>query len=66
MVGKVFSILVVAVAVLLAALYVVLPTERLQDIVYFVRFFDVMIPVLAVGALIKYICCCNKNSKCDN
>ncbi len=35
-----------------------------------IRFFDIMIPVLAVGALIKYLmgdsCCQNKQNSCDH
>ncbi|MBS0359458.1 MAG: hypothetical protein JSS53_09330 [Proteobacteria bacterium] len=58
MVGKVFTILVVLIAVVMAFLGVVLPLDRLHDYMFFMRFFESMIPVLAVGALIKYLCTC--------
>lgn len=28
------------------------------------RFFDVALPILAVGALLKYLCCCPGKSHC--
>ena len=62
-VRKVFSIAVVVLAVVLAVLYVTLPTDRLQSVVVFVRFFDVMLPILAAGALIKYIFCCGSHNQ---
>jgi hypothetical protein len=30
----------------------------------FARFFDVALPILAVGALLKYLCCCPRKSHC--
>ncbi len=30
--------------------------EKLAAIIYISHFFDIMLPVLAVGALIKYLC----------
>ncbi len=56
MCNKVFAIIVILIALILAALATLWPQERLADIIYVSRFFDVMIPVLAVGALIKYLC----------
>ena len=58
--GKIFSTVVVIIALVLAVLASVWPQERLADIIYVSRFFDVMLPVLGVGALIKYLCCCGK------
>jgi hypothetical protein len=54
----VFSVL----AIILAILAVSLPAEKLMPIINISRFFEVMIPVLAVGALVKYIWtwCCEK------
>ena len=56
MLGKILTTLVILVAIILGLLASFWPEERLQDIVYVSRFFDIMIPVLAVGALIKYLC----------
>ena len=57
---KIFAVIVIAIALILAILATVWPQERLSDIIFVSRFFDVMIPVLAVGALIKYLCGCKK------
>ena len=40
--------------------------QSLAYIIYVSRFFDVMIPVLAVGALIKYLMCGCCNCGCHN
>lgn len=61
---KIFSIVIIVIALVLAILATVWPQDRIADIIYISRFFDVMIPILAVGALIKYLCCCGKN-KCQ-
>jgi len=55
---RVFIFATIAIALILAVLVSVWPQERLTDVIYVSRFFDVMLPVLAVGALIKYLCCC--------
>jgi|688.fasta_scaffold206042_2 hypothetical protein len=61
-----FAIFFVAIALLLALLASVLPQGQLTSIVYFSRFFDIMLPVLAVGALIKYLFTLNKScAVCD-
>lgn len=63
MVGKVFVIVIVIVAIIVGILGVVLPADRLHDLLIIVKFFDVMLPILAVGALIKYLCCCKNKDK---
>ena len=57
---KVLVVLVILIALALALLATFWPQARLADIIYITRFFDVMLPVLAVGALIKYLCTCDK------
>ena len=54
---KIFPILVVVVAVLMAVLVSVLPPRPhiVSDLMLLTRFFDVMLPILAVGALVKYL-----------
>ena len=59
---KLFSFGVIAIAVVLAVLASFWPQQRLADIIYISRFFDVMLPVLAVGALVKYLTCCSQGS----
>lgn len=64
MCSRVFAIVVVIIAVLLAFFASILPQNQLTGIVYFSRFFDIMLPILAVGALIKYLFCF-KQGRCD-
>jgi len=45
--------------------------KALSYVIFASRFFDVMIPILAVGALLKYLlchkgCCCGEGSKKDS
>jgi hypothetical protein len=56
MCGRLLAIIFIGLALLLAILASILPQDKLTSIIYISRFFDVMIPVLAVGALIKYLC----------
>ncbi|MBT4804445.1 MAG: hypothetical protein HON78_05575 [Legionellales bacterium] len=56
----------IGLALLVAILVSVLPKEQLIYLINITRFFEVMIPILAVGALFKYLCsgdasCCNKD-----
>lgn len=53
---KIIAYTTIVAAVLLAILASTLSADKLGGIVFFVKFFEVMIPVLAVGALIKYLC----------
>lgn len=62
MCGKLYTWVVVLVALIFAVLAIALPLDRLHDFVLIMRFFETMIPVLAVGALIKYICCGSSNN----
>jgi hypothetical protein len=62
--GKIWALIVIVVAVVLAILLFALPHTDSRGIIGAVNFFNIMIPVLGVGALIKYLCCCNKKS-CD-
>lgn len=62
MYNKVWAIVIIVIALIIAILASVWPQERLSDIIYVTRFFDVMLPILAAGALIKYIVC---GSKCS-
>lgn len=65
---KVISTVVIIVALALAIVVSVWHKEALTYIIFVSRFFDVMIPVLAVGGLIKYLICggsCNCGSDCN-
>lgn len=63
MCGKILTIIIIAIAVILAALASSLPPEKIDYVIAVSRFFDIMLPVLAVGALIKYLCCCSSLHK---
>jgi hypothetical protein len=54
-----FKMAIVGVALLVAVLAVVLPHEKLIYLGYVSRFFEIMLPFLAVGALIKYLFNCD-------
>lgn len=56
MCGRIFAIIFILIALLLAIFAFILPQEKLAAIIYISHFFDIMLPVLAVGALIKYLC----------
>lgn len=60
---KLIAIIAVVVAVVLAVLGVSMPPDKLAMISLFPQFIDIMIPVLAVGALIKYLFFCHANGK---
>ena len=57
---KLFAVLIVLIALLMAVLVSVLPQDRLASLFYVSRFIEVMIPVLGAGALIKYLFSCSK------
>jgi hypothetical protein len=51
----IFGVIMLIIALLLALFASFLPQDKLAGIIYFTRFFDIMIPVLAVGGLIRYL-----------
>lgn len=53
--SSVFKYVVFAIALTLGVLVSFWPQERLTEILMVTRFFEVMLPVLAVGALTKYL-----------
>ena len=53
---KMFLGFFTGVALLVAVLVSVLPKDQLIYLVNITRFFEVMLPILAVGALLKYLC----------
>ncbi len=64
MLRTLFCWLIFIIALVLAVLGISLPRTALQPIIMVTNFFDIMIPILAVGALINYIWksngCCHK------
>lgn len=65
MCGKIFAIVMILVSLALAVVVSVWPQERMTDVILLTRFFEAMIPVLAIGALIKYLCSCGSCRNCS-
>jgi hypothetical protein len=68
---KILATVIILIALGLAFLISVWHDQGMSYIIFISRFFDVMLPVLAVGALIKYLlwhgshsCCCNTSEGC--
>lgn len=55
---KVVAVIIILIALLLAIAISVFGSESLTYAVYVGHFFDIMIPILAVGALLKYLLSC--------
>lgn len=58
MCGRVLAVVFLVLALIMGIAVSVLPQEQLVSLVYVSRFIEVMIPILAVGALIKYLFSC--------
>lgn len=56
---KIFVALIVIVGVLVGILALALPRDQIVHLIVFRDFFDVSLPILAFGALIKYLCSCS-------
>ena len=70
--GKILVMAIILIAVVMAIVVSVWHEQGLSYIVFVSRFFDVMLPVLAVGSLLKYLlsggsCCCfdKEESSCQ-
>jgi len=65
-IGHKLIVIVTVLIALAAALLVTLWHEQgLVYIVFISRFFDIMLPVLAVGALLKYLFTCPYHHRCN-
>lgn len=60
---RLFVGLVVLIAVVVGVLALTLPGDQLVKLIVFRDFFDVTLPILAFGALVKYLCTCCANCK---
>ena len=56
MVMRIFVALIIIVAVAVGIFALVLHTDQLIRLIVFRDFFDVTLPILAFGALVKYLC----------
>jgi hypothetical protein len=67
MVMRLFAALIILIAIAIGLFAVVLKPEQLARLIAFRDFFDVTLPILAFGALVKYLCtCCIKSGECRN
>lgn len=62
---KIFVTLIILIAVVVGLLALLLPRDHLIQLIVFRDFFDVTLPILAFGALVKYLTtgclgCCTK------
>ena len=62
---RVTTAVVIVVALALAITVSVWHQQGLAYIIFVSRFFDVMLPVLGVGALIKYLICDSHGCSCN-
>ena len=58
MIKKLFVSLIVLIAIITGVLVLTVPRDTLVKIIMFRDFFDVSLPILAFGALMKYLCSC--------
>lgn len=64
--GKIFAVIIFLLALAMGVLVSILPQDQLANLFYFSRFIEVMIPILGVGALIKYLFSRSAASMQDN
>ena len=65
MLMRIFVAIIVIVSVSVGLLALTLPREEIVKLIIFRDFFDVSIPILGFGALIKYLCTCTKRCHCN-
>lgn len=53
---RIFVALIVLVSIVVGILALTLPREEIVKLIIFRDFFDVSLPILAFGALVKYLC----------
>lgn len=60
---KLFVALIVVLAIVVGTLSLAMPKEYLVRLIIFRDFFDVSLPILGFGALVKYLCTCQLRDK---
>ena len=53
---RIFTTLIILVGIVVGILALALPRDQLVNLIVFRDFFDICLPVLAFGALVKYLC----------
>lgn len=61
---KIYGAIVLLIALILSFRVNSVSIEGVDQIMKIIKFFDIMIPVLAVGALIKYVFSASASAKC--
>jgi hypothetical protein len=64
MIMRIFIAVIIVVAVAVGLFALVLSRDQLVHLIVFRDFFDITLPILAFGALVKYLCACCM--KCTN
>ncbi len=62
---KIFVTIIVLIGITVGVLALTIRPEQLYLLVIFRDFFDVTLPILAFGALVKYLCTCAKCCACS-
>jgi hypothetical protein len=65
MLMKLFVSLIVVIGIIVGILALTVRPDQLYRLVIFRDFFDVTLPILAFGALVKYLCTCSKCCACN-
>ncbi len=60
---RVFVAFIVIIAILVGILALTLPRDEIVKLIIFRDFFDVSLPILAFGALVKYLCTCRHSNQ---
>ena len=67
---KTFAVIILALAAIVGIVVTALPADDLSSIVFLPKFFEVFLPILGAGALIKYLfthhCSCGPDCACCN
>lgn len=63
---RLFVILIVLISVIVGVLALTIPRDEIVKLIIFRDFFDVSLPILAFGALVKYLCTCTRKKCCCN
>lgn len=63
---RLFVTIIILIAVAVGIFALVLHRDQLVTLIIFRDFFDVTLPILAFGALVKFLCtnCCKCNCEC--
>lgn len=66
MIMRTFVALIVLIAIVTGILALWLPREEIVKLIIFRDFFDVSIPILGFGALVKYLCTGRRGHSCHD